>query len=163
MSALCPKCYVILYWGWLPIINTFRNVLGSLGVPSCTSGVCDSHCHFVKIDLDLHRFRYGVVPWGASLTILVCSCTCLAGTYDSHSPYDSLERVRSARRSGIYCARLNGTLTQRYVVPPQSVSFYQHYCALLTLCRHGVAGSSFPPISINYHCLDPREWQWCVC
>ena len=83
--------------------------------------------------------------------------------YDSHSPYDSLERVRSARRCGIDCARLNGTLSQRCVVLPQSVSLYRHYCALRTLCRHGVAGLSFPPMSINYHCLDPRVWQWWVC
>ena len=88
---------------------------------------------------------------------------CLASTYDSDSPYDSLERVRSGRRSGIYCARLNGTLSQTGVVPPQSVSLYQHYIALGTLCRHGVAGLLFPPMSINYHCLDPREWQRCVC
>ena len=104
-----------------------------------------------------------MVPGGAILSFHVCSWTCLAGTYDSHSPYDSLERVRSAHRSGIYCAQLNWTLSQRCVVPPQSVSLYRHHCALRTLCRHCVAGSSFPPMSINYHCLDPRQWQCCVC
>ena len=104
-----------------------------------------------------------MVLGGTILTFHFCLCTWLAGTYDSHSPYDWLERVRSARRSGIYCARLNGTLSPRCVVPPRSVSLYRHYGALRTLCRHGVAGSSFPPMWINYHCLDPREWQWCVC
>ena len=56
MSALCPKCYGLLYWGWLPIVNTVRNVLGLLAVPSCTGGLCDSRYHFAKIDLDLLRF-----------------------------------------------------------------------------------------------------------
>ena len=163
MFTWYPKCYVILYWGWLPSVNHFRNVSGSLAVPSCTSGVCDDRCHFVKIALDLHRLRKWVVPGWTILTFHVCSCTCLAGTYDSNSPYYSLERVRCARHWGIYCPRLNGALAQRCVVPPQSLSLYRHYCALRTLGRHGVAGSSFPPISINYHSLDPREWQWCWC
>ena len=58
MSVLRPKCYyVILYWCWLPIVNNFRNVSGSLAVPSCTGGVCDDRCHFMKIALDLHRLR----------------------------------------------------------------------------------------------------------
>ena len=59
---MCPKCYVILYWGWLPIVNTFRNVLGSLAVPSCTGGVCDSRCHFVWTSIDFGMGWYRGVP-----------------------------------------------------------------------------------------------------
>ena len=100
---------------------------------------------------------------GPILTFLVCSCMCLAGTYDSNSPYDSRNVEGLLAVAGFTAQGSTGRRLSDVWFHHNPAACIDTVGVLRTLCRHGVGGLSFPPMSIDLLCLDPREWQWCGC